>query len=179
MLQVVAEEARRRGHAAIETVVGAAEHLPFESGAFDLVVTRYSAHHWANVPRALTECARVMAPGGRLIVIDVVAPEVPLLDTSLQVIEFLRDASHVRNYRISEWRAMQEDAGFAEASLRTWKTAIEFTSWVARIGTPPARVAALRTVFPALPREARDYFQVTEGLSFEFDTAWLAATKMA
>jgi len=177
MLSIVAKEALTRGHDTIQTQVGAAESLPFEGGSFDLVVTRYSAHHWANVPRALAECARVTTPGGRLIVIDVVAPEVPLLDTSLQVIEFLRDASHVRNYRISEWRDMQRAAGFAECSVSSWKTPIDFPTWIARIGTPPERVAALRTVFPALPREAIDYFNVSDGFSFEFDTAWIEAAK--
>jgi len=177
MLNVVAEDARRRGHGTIGTKIGAAEHLPFEGDSFDLVVTRYSAHHWANVPRALEECARVMAPGGRLIVIDAVAPEAPLLDTSLQVIEFLRDASHVRDYRISEWRDMQRAAGFAESAVTSWKTHIDFATWIARIGTPPARVAALRTVFPALPREAVEYFNVDDGFSFEFDTAWIEAVK--
>ena len=177
MLGVVAQEALSRGHAALETIVGASEELPFEDGAFDLVVTRYSAHHWANVPRSLRECARVTASGGRLIVIDAIAPEAPLLDTSLQVIEFLRDSSHVRDYRISEWRDMQKAAGFAESSLRSWKTPIDFQPWISRIGTPPARVAALQTVFPALPREAHDYFKVTEGFSFQFDSAWIDSTK--
>ena len=178
MLSVVAQEAGRRGHA-LEAIVGAAEDLPFDDGSFDLVVTRYSAHHWANVPRALEECARVTAAAGRLVVIDVIAPEAPLLDTSLQVIELLRDASHVRDYRISEWRDMHKAAGFAESSVRTWKTAIDFQTWIARIETPPARVAALQTVFPALPREAHEYFKITAGFSFEFDTAWIESTKIA
>jgi hypothetical protein len=142
-------------------------------------VTRYSAHHWANVPRALEECARVIAPGGRLIAIDVVAPEAPLLDTSLQVIEFLRDGSHVRDYRISEWLTMHKAAGFAESSVKSWKTPIDFQTWIGRIGTPPGRVAALHAVFPALPREAVDYFRISDGFSFEFDTAWIESTKLA
>jgi ubiquinone/menaquinone biosynthesis C-methylase UbiE len=179
MLSVVSQEAIGRKHDAIETMVGAAEALPFESGSFDLVVTRYSAHHWANVPRALEECARVIAPGGRLIAIDVVAPEAPLLDTSLQVIEFLRDGSHVRDYRISEWLTMQEAAGFSKSLVRSWKTPIDFPTWIGRIGTAPGRVAALHTVFPALPREAVDYFKISDGFSFEFDTAWIESTKLA
>jgi ubiquinone/menaquinone biosynthesis C-methylase UbiE len=177
MLSVVAEEALRRGHDAIQTMLGSAEDLPFENASFDLIVTRYSAHHWGNVPRALEECARVMAAGGRLIVIDVVAPEVPLLDTSLQVLEFLRDGSHVRDYRLSEWRDMCEAAGFAESSRRTWRISIDFPTWIARIGTPPERAAALRTVFPALPREVKDYFKISPECSFELDSAWMASVK--
>jgi ubiquinone/menaquinone biosynthesis C-methylase UbiE len=174
MLAVVAQASATRdfGHV-IDTRVGAAEVLPFEANTFDLVVTRYSAHHWANVPQALAECARVMVPGGRLVVIDVVAPEIPLFDTTLQVIEFLRDASHVRDYRVSEWRAMQKAAGFDEPAATDWKLAIDFKSWIARIGTPPDRVAALEAVFSALPSEAREYFQVDPEKSFVTDSAWM------
>ncbi len=177
MLAVVARESAARGFEQIETRAGSAEALPFEACTFDLVVSRYSAHHWADVPAALAECARVMAPGGRLIVIDVIAPEVPLLDTALQVIEFLRDASHVRDYRVSEWAAMQQDAGFADPVVTAWKLPLEFQSWISRIATPPARVAALRTVLAEFPSEVIDYFRFSPSLSFETDSAWLEAPK--
>jgi len=173
MLAVVTKEAAARGHAAIKTHAGAAEVLPFEDHTFELVVTRYSAHHWASVPRALGECERVLVPGGRLVVIDVIAPETPLLDTCLQVIEFLRDASHVRDYRISEWTAMQRLAGFAPPAVSRWQLPQEFQPWVERIGTPLERVAALKAVFAQLPSEVRDYFQIGPELSFVIDSAWL------
>lgn len=178
MLSVVAQEAALRGLAALETRAGAAEVLPFESELFDVVVTRFSAHHWADVPKAMAQCARVLRPGGKLVVIDVVAPEPPLLDTSLQVVEFLRDGSHVRDYRVSEWAAMQKGAGFAEPSVSRWKLPMEFQSWIARIGTPPARVAALEAVLDGLPQEVRDYFEVTPDRSFVIDSAWMETTKV-
>jgi ubiquinone/menaquinone biosynthesis C-methylase UbiE len=174
MLEVVAQGAATRGlEQVIDTCVGAAEVLPFETNTFDLIVTRYSAHHWASVPHALAECARVMAPGGRMVVIDVIAPETPLLDTSLQVIEFLRDASHVRDYRASEWRSMYQAAGFAEPTITTWRLSIDFKDWIARIGTPADRIAALHSVFSVLPSEAREYFQVGPERSFITDSAWI------
>jgi ubiquinone/menaquinone biosynthesis C-methylase UbiE len=174
MLEVVGQvAATRRLDQVIDTCLGAAEVLPFESNTFGLIVTRYSAHHWASVPRALSECARVVAPGGRMVVIDVIAPEDPLFDTSLQVIEFLRDASHVRDYRASEWATMYKAAGFGEPSITTWKLSIDFKDWIARIGTPPDRVAALESVFSELPSEARKYFQVSPERSFITDSAWI------
>jgi SAM-dependent methyltransferase len=173
MLAVVAAEAVARGHSGIATLAGAAEVLPIASRSIDLIVTRYSAHHWADVPRALAECARVLEPGGRLIVIDVTAPESPLLDTCLQVVEFLRDGSHVRDYRVSEWRTLLAAAGFTAAAVDGWKIPMQFESWIARIGTPAARVAALKTVIPAFPAEAHEYFRVTADCSFEIDTTWI------
>jgi ubiquinone/menaquinone biosynthesis C-methylase UbiE len=179
MLHVVATAAAARGfERAIETCVGAAEELPFANRSFDLIVSRYSAHHWANVPRALAECARVIARGGQLVVIDVVAPESPLFDTTLQVIEFLRDASHVRDYRASEWRSMYMEAGFGAPQITAWKLSIDYQAWIARIGTPLERVAALESVFSELPSEAREYFQIGADRSFVTDSAWIASSSV-
>jgi ubiquinone/menaquinone biosynthesis C-methylase UbiE len=182
MLAVVATEAIARGHLAIETVSGPAERLPFAQASFDLVVTRFSAHHWLDLPQALAEAARVVVAGGTLIVIDVLAPEAPLLDTALQTLELLRDGSHVRNYRGSEWRAMLAAAGFSapktdEPQIDHWKLSLEFQSWVSRIGTPAARVDALKVVFDALPSEARAYFAITADYGFSIDSAWIETTK--
>ncbi|HEX4153664.1 MAG TPA: methyltransferase domain-containing protein [Steroidobacteraceae bacterium] len=173
MLEVVAREAAGRGHAAIDTIEGSADSLPFEDRTFDLVGTRFSAHHWGSVPRALSECARVLKPAGRMIVIDVVAPEDPVLDTPLQVLEFLRDPSHVRNYRVSEWIGMLLAVGFEQPSIERWKLPLDFASWVARIGTSAARIAALKTVISDLGAEARRYLQVDAALSFAIEAAWM------
>ncbi len=177
MLEVVAKEATARGHAQIETHRGPAESLAFDDASFDLVVTRYSAHHWLDVPRAVQEIARVLKPGGALVVIDVVAPETPLLDTVLQTLELLRDESHVRDYRRSEWRAMLTAANFTNPGIDHWRLPMEFNSWVARIGTAAPRVEALKVVLEALPTEARAYFGITEDHSFAIDAAWFGATK--
>jgi len=175
MLEVVNAEAAARGYGQIETCAGAAERLAFEDASFDLVVTRYSAHHWLDVQRAVHEAARILKPGGILIVIDVLAPENPLLDTALQTVEILRDLSHVRNYRESEWRAMFGSADFSEPAVHRWKLPIEFNGWVARIGTSAPRIAALKVVFDELPREAREYFSVNHDHSFAIDAGWFEA----
>jgi ubiquinone/menaquinone biosynthesis C-methylase UbiE len=51
MLEAVAVEASARGLRNIGGVSGAAEALPFATSSFDLVVSRFSAHHWADVER--------------------------------------------------------------------------------------------------------------------------------
>ncbi len=49
---------------------GVAEHLPPGDGRFDLVVSTTSFDHWSDQRAGLGECARVLAPGGRLVLVD-------------------------------------------------------------------------------------------------------------
>jgi ubiquinone/menaquinone biosynthesis C-methylase UbiE len=58
----------------VRFLAGTAEHLPGPDGAFDLVVTITSFDHWADQEAGLRECARVMAPGGRLVLVDQFSP---------------------------------------------------------------------------------------------------------
>lgn len=58
----------------VRFLAGTAEHLPGPDGAFDLVVTTTSFDHWADQEAGLRECARVMAPGGRLVLVNQFSP---------------------------------------------------------------------------------------------------------
>jgi len=51
-----------------------AEKLPFGDGAFDLVTCRFAFHHFDDKPAAVDELARVLAPGGALVIANI-APE--------------------------------------------------------------------------------------------------------
>ena len=50
--------------------VGAAKKLGYPDGTFDLVVSTTSFDHWADQQAGLVECARVLRPGGRLVLVD-------------------------------------------------------------------------------------------------------------
>ena len=49
---------------------GSAERLSFPAGTFDLVVSTTSFDHWSDQQAGLNECARVLRPGGRLVLVD-------------------------------------------------------------------------------------------------------------
>lgn len=59
----------------VEIVQGAIEQIPAEDDQFDLVFSRDMIGHVADRTRGLGECARVLKPGGAMVVHEVVATE--------------------------------------------------------------------------------------------------------
>jgi ubiquinone/menaquinone biosynthesis C-methylase UbiE len=175
MLATVDAAARERGLGNIRTQQGPAERLPFDDGAFDWIVSRMSAHHWHDVPAALAEMRRVLKPGGRVLMIDIAGHDHPLLDTHLQTVEVLRDASHVRNYRADEWLAMLAGVGFDAHVEARWRLPIDFDTWVERMRTPDERVVAIRSMWAHAPDEVRAYYAVQPDGSFEHDAVLIDA----
>jgi SAM-dependent methyltransferase len=56
--------------ARLKFAVGVAEQLPFPDGAIDLIVSTTSFDHWSDQQAGLSECARVLRPGGHLVLVD-------------------------------------------------------------------------------------------------------------
>lgn len=177
MLEQVERLAAERGIRNVETRQGSVESLPFENGAFDLVVSRYSAHHWAAPAAALREFRRVLKPGGSFILSDIVAPSAPLLDTWLQAIELLRDPSHVRDHSREQWCDMFDDARFDPQVAHGWMLPLDFDAWVQRIGTPPQFVDALRALYDAAPVEVREFFAIGADYSFSIPGALMVGKR--
>ncbi len=178
MLAVVAGAARERGLHNIETRQGSTEALPFETASFDVVCTRYSAHHWSKFEAGLAEIFRVLKPGGKCLVIDVVAPPATVADTYLQALEVLRDASHVRNYSVAHWTGRLEQAGLHPIDSQSWKLHLNFDAWVGRMRTPAERVVAIRSLWDAAPQEVVSYFKVEKDYSFAIDAALIEAVRV-
>jgi SAM-dependent methyltransferase len=67
MVEVCVENGRRLG-IEVEGRVADAEALPYADGSFDLVVGHAVAHHLPNLETTFKELARVLRPGGRLVI---------------------------------------------------------------------------------------------------------------
>jgi SAM-dependent methyltransferase len=177
MLDAVARIAAERDLANIATRQGAAESLPFADASFDLVVSRYSAHHWSDLNAALREARRVLSPGGRIILMDVTAPETPVLDTWLQTLELLRDPSHVRDYSAAEWLGALAAAGFETGPMTQRRLRLEFTSWIERMNTPEPHVGAIRSLQHMASADVKAHYEIEADGSFSIDIATFEATR--
>ncbi len=177
MLGQVEKLAVERGLTNITTRQGDVEQIPFPDASFDLIVSRYSAHHWPRPQDALAEFHRLLRPGGRLLLDDVVGFDAPALDTFLQAIELLRDPSHVRDHSPAQWLAMLAAAGFAGKVAHTWDIFLGFESWHTRIATPDLHVAMLRSLFAGAAPEVRAALKVHENNDFTIPGALFVAAR--
>jgi SAM-dependent methyltransferase len=92
------EEARRRAgeFPNVSFVEGDATRLDLAGGSFDIAACFRTLHHIARPELALAELVRVTRPGGRILVIDQIAPVDPIAAAELNLFERARDPSHTR-----------------------------------------------------------------------------------
>ena len=72
MIEVARDQARRLGIDNLEYRLGDMEELPIDSAAVDLVFFSQSLHHALHPERAISEAARILVPGGRIVILDLV-----------------------------------------------------------------------------------------------------------
>ncbi len=136
-----------------------AENLPFDAAQFDLVTCRIAPHHFPDVPRFLRECARVLLPGGMLLLQDQVLPADAAAARFVDAFERLRDPSHNRAFNAAEWQRMMAAAGFTVAHSEYYIKRHDFIPWAQRQGNDPATVARLVTMLRTASPPARDWMQ--------------------
>lgn len=176
MLQTVSEQASAQGLKSITTHQADAAALPFDDASFDLLVTRFSAHHWHDFAGGLREARRVLRDDGMAVFIDVIAAEDAQSDTYLQTLETLRDPSHVRDYRLSEWMLALGEAGFAPCALSRRPLHMQFDRWVARSNTPESHIQAIRSLQRGMEPALAKVFDLRADGSFGFEAITLEAT---
>ena len=168
-------QAQERGLHNVEFRQADVEALPFADRSFDVIASRYSAHHWPHPLRALAEFRRLLRPGGRLLLSDIVSYDDFTADTHLQTLELLRDRSHVRDHSVTGWLALLEAAGFTAGVPFTWALRLDFGDWVKRMRTPAEDVAAIRRLLDGAPAEVRTLLRVEVDHSFTLQGAILKA----
>ncbi len=187
MLDQVRQGSSERGLTNIEARLGNALDIPALGGEFDIVTMRLAAHHFPSLSEFVAEVFRVLKPGGKFLLVDTAVPEDAEVDAEINRLETLRDPSHFRSYRFTEWRGALEAAGFEvlhEDHADDWQdhtgSGMDFDGWVERINTPMENRDELRRGFveasPAV-REALSIEQQDGRITFRLPRTTLLARK--
>ena len=118
-------------------VLASAEHIPFDDGAFDVVVTRIAPHHFEDIRAAVGELERV---SNRLVVIE----DTLYSSERHEQAEKLRDPTHVRNYTEDEWREFLTEAGLEVEQVECFEKVHPLEDWLARTGCEGAEAERVR-----------------------------------
>ena len=145
MLTIARERTVERGVSNVSFRAADAENLPFENGAFDVVVCRLALHHLLKPLQVLSEMARVCRLGGIVLVEDIYASEHPERAAYQDRWEILRDASHVRTLALTDLLQLFRDVGLEVDFVATADDLTpEVERWMATTKTTPERAAEIR-----------------------------------
>lgn len=135
MLDLAREKAAARGAAGVRFEWADALALPYDAGRFDAVTVGFGVRNLADLDRGLREAARVLKPGGRLVILEITHPTRPPLSTFFslwfdRVVPLLGAFSSNReaySYLPESVRSFPDPRGLAEKMDRAGFERIRYT----------------------------------------------------
>ena len=149
MLEQAQRLAQENGLANVDWRQGDVTSLPFEDGSFTIVVTRFSVHHFPDPAVVLREMARVCAPGGHLVVVDMYASQDPAKAAEFNRLERLRDPSHMRSLTLAELEGLFGEAGLPAPGADFYELRDEVQNLLARSFPEPGDDIKIIELFKA------------------------------
>jgi SAM-dependent methyltransferase len=182
MLEAGRVAAERAGLRNVAFQRGDAAALPFVDGSFDLVVTRFAVHHFERPGGPVTEIARCLRAGGRMVVADLVGAEDAAIAARQNELERLRDPSHTRMLATSDLVGLVD--GVAEVvAVETRELVRPLAPWLEQTNADDAvadRIcAALRAELAGGPPTGFAPREEAGELCFVHALACVTATKRA
>jgi len=130
-------------------IISEVEQLSFDDGTFNGALCRFSFHHFLNPARVFAELARVVAPGGWMVIADMVASEDPAKAEFHNQMERLCDPTHSRTLPGSEFERMFTENGFRLALRIERDARLTLDDWIRFGGASPGNAAQLREMAAA------------------------------
>jgi SAM-dependent methyltransferase len=108
------------------------------------VTSAQTLHHIYKPVPFVREMARVVRPGGRILVVDQVAPENLEKATIRHQLDVLRDPSHAATRPASAFRIVMRSAGLRIIDERIVESRARLSGWMWPGEFPEERIAAVR-----------------------------------
>jgi len=135
------------GLANLAWLVGDVARLPFQADQFDVVVTRYSLHHFLQPTVVLAEMTRVCKANGRVVVADLVLS--PEKVAAYDHMERLRDPSHVRVLTEAELCEVMTAAGLVDLRRAGYLFELELGALLSASFPQPGEATRVRQLIEA------------------------------
>ena len=180
MLDEARRVAAQKGLANTTWDQGDVTTLPYPDGAFTIVVTRFSFHHFLDPAAALAEMVRVCAPGGRIVVVDSSPSEDMTKAAAFNRLELLRDPSHTRALPLSEMKRLFAAAGLTEPQVGFYELRDEVRNLLARSYPNPGDDVKIVDMFRASASDDHLGIPVRldgETIHYAYPVAIVAATR--
>jgi ubiquinone/menaquinone biosynthesis C-methylase UbiE len=157
MLALARDNQRRAGVENVEFLKGEIEHIPLPDDSVDVIISNCVINLSSDKARVLREAYRVLRPGGRFAVSDVVVRgEVPA-DIRRSVELWVGCVAGA--LQEAEYRRFLADAGFASIEVEPW------------------RVYAIEDAREFLASAGLDVFTIAPQVDGKFASAFIRATK--
>lgn len=169
------------GHTNVVFVEGDAEKMPFSDETFDIITCRIAPHHFPNIEKFISEVYRVLKRGGQFLLDDNVAPENDEFDHFYNRIEKMRDYSHYRAWKKTEWIRKVELIGFEIHEISRFEKSFEYKSWCDRMQLSKKEKDALTELILKAPEKVKHKFRIlikdNQVTSFVGEAILLSAVK--
>ncbi|WP_206812317.1 class I SAM-dependent methyltransferase [Paradesulfitobacterium ferrireducens] len=110
-------------------------NLNIPDSQFDIVASRFAAHHFSDIKQALREMGRVLKPGGKLYILDCSVCDGEEPEREMNRIELLRDSSHRCSYSSRLWHQLLNELPLTVNHTSLLKERYELPQWFDRMGT--------------------------------------------
>ncbi len=157
MLQAAREHILTSGNLNVRFVNTDAEAIALADNKFDLVTCRIAPHHFPDCFSFVQECARVLKPGGTLLVQDHLLPDERRAADYINAFQRLRDPSHVRGFAAYEWEGMFLDAGLTVSAVESAVYTSRLVPWAERQGRSAAVIERLQIMLMQAPDAVRPW----------------------
>ncbi|HEY5295450.1 MAG TPA: methyltransferase domain-containing protein, partial [Gaiellaceae bacterium] len=132
MIELAQRESAREGIGNVTYSVGDVTRLEFDDASFDGAVTRFSLHHIPRPVRVLRELARVVRPGGPVVVADHLTSADSGVAAWHQELERLRDPSHWACLSSDRLAELGAQAGLELKRFDEYPFSLDYDEWLER-----------------------------------------------
>jgi ubiquinone/menaquinone biosynthesis C-methylase UbiE len=136
MLHAARQQAEEKNLNNIEFIECDARNICFEAQSFDLAISRFSIHHFANPLLELREMHRVIKKSGHLAIVDLMAPSEKSEAEKYNQFERARDPSHAAAYSFNELQNLVRKTGLHVIHTDVQEVEVNVNNWLSLSETP-------------------------------------------